>query len=102
MTNRCNRPLKHTSTIVALSNLRNNINDVAAVWVEQFLLHKRVQNTTIYVAAETNKKMLFLSVNVFTTKVLIVGSISLTAASNRAYTGDGTAILRGHPSHGKV
>ena len=32
------------------------------------------------------KKCTFLSVNVFTTKVLIVGSISLTAAGNRAYT----------------
>ena len=39
---------------------------------------------------------LHLSVNVFTTKLLTVDTIF------RYPTGDGTAILRGHPSHAKV
>ena len=39
---------------------------------------------------------LHLSANVFTTKVLIVDTIFTSP------TGDGTAILRGHPSHAKV
>ena len=39
---------------------------------------------------------LYLSVNVFSTKVLI-GETIFTSP-----TGDGTAILRGHPSHAKV
>ena len=38
----------------------------------------------------------FLSVNVFSTKVLIGDTIFTSR------TGDGTAILRGHPSHAKV
>ena len=41
-------------------------------------------------------KKLYLSVNVFSTKVLIENSI-LTSP-----TGDGTAILRGQPNHAKV
>ena len=39
---------------------------------------------------------IYLSVNVFSMKVLI-GDTSFTLPS-----GDGTAILRGHPSHAKV
>ena len=39
---------------------------------------------------------LHLSANVFTTKVLIGDTIFTSP------TGDGTAILRGHPSHAKV
>ena len=39
---------------------------------------------------EKKKKALYLSANVFGTKVLI------------GDTGDGTTILRGHPSHAKV
>ena len=42
------------------------------------------------------KNVLHLSVNVFSTKVLI-GDTSFTSR-----TGDGTAILRGHPSHAKI
>ena len=42
------------------------------------------------------KKDLYLSVNVFSTKVLI-GDTIFTSPN-----GDGTAILRGHPSHAKV
>ena len=42
------------------------------------------------------KKALYLSVNVFSTKALIGDTIFTFP------TGDGTAILRGHPSHGKV
>ena len=46
---------------------------------------------------ETRKeKTLYLSVNVFSTKVLIGDTIFTSP------TGDGTAILRGHPSHAKV
>ena len=41
------------------------------------------------------KDALYLSVNVFSTKVQI-GDTILTSP-----TGDGTAILRGHPSHAK-
>ena len=42
------------------------------------------------------KKALYLSVNVFSMKVLI-GDTILTSP-----TGEGTAILHGHPSHVKV
>ena len=42
------------------------------------------------------KNALYLSVNVFSTKVLI-GTLYFTSPN-----GDGTAILRGHPSHAKV
>ena len=42
------------------------------------------------------KKALYLSVNEFNTKVLIGDTIFTSP------TGDGTAILRGHPSHAKV
>ena len=38
-------------------------------------------------------KALYLSGKVFRTKILIANTI---------FTGDGTAILRGHPSHEKV
>jgi len=38
----------------------------------------------------------YLCVNVFITKVLIEDTIFTSP------TGDGTAILRGHPSHAKV
>ena len=40
--------------------------------------------------------LFYLSVNVFTTKVLI-GDTIFTSPN-----GDGTAIFRGHPSHAKV
>ena len=42
------------------------------------------------------KQCTYLSVNIFRTKVLIGETIFTSPAS------DGTAILRGHPSHGKV
>ena len=42
------------------------------------------------------KNALYLSVNVFSTKVLI-GTLYFTSPN-----GDGTAILRGHPSHAEV
>ena len=42
------------------------------------------------------KNALYLSVNVFSTKVLI-GTLYFTSPN-----GDGTAILRGHPSDAKV
>ena len=42
------------------------------------------------------KHALYLSVNVFSTKVLI-GDTIFTSPN-----GDGTAISRGHPSHAKV
>ena len=42
------------------------------------------------------KIALYLSVNVFSTKVLIGDTIF------KSPNGDGTAILRGHPSHAKV
>ena len=40
--------------------------------------------------------LFYLSLNVFSTKVLIGDTIFTSP------TGDGTAILRGHPSHAKV
>ena len=42
------------------------------------------------------KGELYLRVNIFSTKALIGGTIFTSP------TGDGTAILRGHPSHPKV
>ena len=42
------------------------------------------------------KKALYLSVNVFSKKVRIGNTIFTSP------TGEGTAILRGHPSHAKV
>ena len=42
------------------------------------------------------KKEIYLSIDVFSTKVLIGDTIFTSP------TGDGTAILRGHPSHAKV
>ena len=50
----------------------------------------------IYIFRDSKKNALYLSVNVFSTEVLI-GDTILTSP-----TGDGTAILRGHPSHAKV
>ena len=44
----------------------------------------------------TLKNALYLSVNLFSTKA-IIGDIMFTSLS-----GDGTSILRGHPSHAKV
>ena len=46
--------------------------------------------------SKKKKKALYLSVNVLSTKVLIGDTIFTSP------TGDGTAILRGHPSHAKV
>ena len=45
---------------------------------------------------QSQKKALYLSVNVFSTKALIGDTIFASP------TGDGTAILRGHPSYAKV
>ena len=47
-------------------------------------------------SAWEKKNALYLSVNVFSTKVLI-GTLYFTSPN-----GDVTAILRGHPSHAKV
>ena len=44
----------------------------------------------------TFKRALYLSVNVFITGVLIGDTIFISP------TGDGTAILHGHPSHVKI
>ena len=49
-----------------------------------------------YRSIDEKKKALYLSVNVFSTKVLI-GDTIFTSPN-----GDGTAILRGHPSYAKV
>ena len=48
-----------------------------------------------YLWALVKKNARYLSVNVFSTKVLIGDSIFTSP------TGEGTAILRGHPSHAK-
>ena len=49
-----------------------------------------------YIAMLIKKKALYLSVNVFSTKVLLEDTIFMSP------TGDGTAILCGHPSLPKV
>ena len=54
------------------------------------------QNSLVLSVAQAKKKALYLSVKVFSTQLLI-GDTILTSA-----TGDGIAILRGHPSHAKV
>ena len=48
------------------------------------------------VTSKKKENALYLSVNVFSTKVLIVDTIFTSP------NGDRTAILRGHPSHAKV
>ena len=53
-------------------------------------------NTSELFQDKKKKKALYLSVSVFSTKVLI-GDTIFTSPN-----GDGTAILRGHPSHAKV
>ena len=64
------------------------------------LPNNTVQSNSTFESANklyTVKKCTFyLSVNVFSTKVLI-GDTIFTSPN-----GDGTAILRGHPSHAKV
>ena len=52
--------------------------------------------THIFFNIARKKNALYLSVNVFSTKVLI-GDTIITSPN-----GDGIAILRGHPSHAKV
>ena len=59
-------------------------------------LHAEAQFWTAKKNKEIRKNALYLSVNVFSTKVLI-GDTILTSP-----TGDGTAILCGHASHAKV
>ena len=60
------------------------------------------------VTLEVKKKALYLSVNVFSTKALIGTLRSLSndgLLGHYIFTspnGDGTVILRGHPSHAKV
>ena len=60
------------------------------------------------VTLEVKKKALYLSVNVFSTKALIGTLRSLSNDGLLGHyiftspTGDGTVILRGHPSHAKV
>ena len=62
----------------------------------------RITGAVVAVARQLNrfegikKNALYLSVNVFSTEVLTGGTIFTSP------TGDGTAILRGHPSHAKV
>ena len=60
------------------------------------LSSKRYDKTPCRMGKKKKKNALYLSVNVFSTKVLI-GDTIFTSPN-----GDGTAILRGHPSHAKV
>ena len=53
-------------------------------------------NLFFVLQTSTKKNALHLSVNVFSTEELIGDTIFTSPA------GDGTAILRGHPSHAKV
>ena len=63
-------------------------------WVPLIIFHNIPKKEML--AKQKKKKALYLSVNVFSTKVLI-GDTIFTSPD-----GDGTAILRGHPSHAKV
>ena len=57
---------------------------------------KETRNLSGSILLKRKKHALYLSVNVFSTKVLIVDT-NFTSPN-----GDGAAILRGHPSHAKV
>ena len=84
-----NRPIKNPSTFLGglaldfLSLLRLNI-----AWIEQ-LLQFNLKCTLL--------NWTELSFHVFRTKLLELGTLYFTSP-----TGDGTAILGGHPSHAKV
>ena len=72
------------------------LNNAVPVGFHSFLT--RLDFTYMIIATKIFKKKnaLYLSVNVFSTEVLIEDTI-LTSP-----TGDGTAILLGHPSHAKI
>ena len=63
---------------------------LGGVWTPPGQTHRKIEEEI------EQKNALYLGVNVFSMKVLI-GDTILTSPA-----GDGTAILRGHPSHAKV
>ena len=67
--------------------------DSCGDYLNKFSYAQSEGNGTIFIL---KKKAFYLSVKVCSTKVLIGDTIFTSR------TGDGTAILRGHPSHAKV
>ena len=61
-----------------------------------FKLTTHLKTTAVKVIRDEKKKALYWSVNVLSTNVLIADTIFTS------HIGDGTAILRGHPSNTKV
>ena len=72
------------------------LNNAVPVGFHSFLTRLDFTNMIIVTKNIQKKKALYLSVNEFSTEVLI-GDTILTSP-----TGDGTAILLGHPSHAKI
>ena len=87
---------------------KKKIQDFNGVWTHDLAIPVRCSNQLSYEATDVwswsimcsyvplEKNALYLSVNVFSTKVL-VGDTIFTSL-----TGDGTAILRGQPSYARV
>ena len=87
---------------------KKKIQDFNGVWTHDLAIPVRCSNQLSYEATDVGswsimcsyvpleKNALYLSVNVFSTKVL-VGDTIFTSL-----TGDGTAILRGQPSYARV
>ena len=59
-------------------------------------VQRRLQMSVAFSELKPRKKILFIWLSMSSTKVLIGDTIFTSP------TGDGTAILRGHPSHAKV
>ena len=73
------------------------LNNAVPVGFHSFLTRLDFTNVIIVTKdIQKKKRALYLSVNEFSTEVLI-GDTILTSP-----TGDGTAILLGHPSHAKI
>ena len=71
-------------------------NNAVPVGFHSFLTRLDFTNMIIATKKKKKKNALYLSVNVFSMEVLI-GDTILTSP-----TGDGTAILLGHPSYAKI
>ena len=80
--------------VILANNWRSLFNHVFLLLVCTLQLINKPMITQLIKSSKT-KNAFYLSVNVFSTKVLI-GGTTFTSP-----TGDGTATLRGHPSHAK-
>ena len=72
------------------------LNNAVHIGFHSFLTRLDFTNMITATKNIQKKKALYLSVNVFSTEVLIGDTILMSP------TGDGTAILLGHPSHAKI